>query len=73
MSDFYGYSRNPKTGRWENAHWIDNYYCHYVYGVQFPSDLSIFPVEEVRWRINEEEANILNSALEKEPLECPTM
>lgn len=31
-------SKHPKTGKWENACWIDDLFGHHHYGVVFPSD-----------------------------------
>lgn len=38
MSSYNQQTKNPKTGEWENADWIDNYYGSHRYGVIFPSD-----------------------------------
>lgn len=31
-------TKHPKTGKWENASWIDDYFGKHHYGVEFPSD-----------------------------------
>lgn len=43
MSDYYRMTRHPATGEWEKAHWADNLFGHYHYGVIFPSDLEKQP------------------------------
>lgn len=37
MSDFYTETKNPATGEWETAHWMDDYFGRHRYGVKFPS------------------------------------
>ena len=39
MSSYRRQTKNPKTGNWENAFWIDDYFAHHEYGVFFPSDV----------------------------------
>ena len=66
MSSFYRYTKHPRTNRWENACWLDDYYGNHHYGVKFENDEMYDP-----WKvnliqdINEEEANILNEFQEK--------
>jgi len=37
MSSFIRKTRNPVTGKLENAVWVDNYFGGHEYGVKFPS------------------------------------
>lgn len=64
MSTYNRYTKHPKTGKWENALWIDDHYEHYHYGVQF-DDGEIFDPWEVTLvqSINAAEAEILNREL----------
>jgi hypothetical protein len=36
MSSFYRRTKNPATGAFEDAMWLDNYFGRHRYGVQFP-------------------------------------
>ena len=36
MSNYLAKTKNPKTGKWEMAHWFDDYYGKHEYGVMFP-------------------------------------
>lgn len=29
---------HPRTGKWEEAEWIDDYFGRHRYGIRFPSD-----------------------------------
>ena len=44
MSSFQKETKNPKTGEWEKATWIDDYFSLHHYGVFFPSDPE-YPVD----------------------------
>lgn len=35
MSNYYRETKNPKTGKWETAEWLDNYFGPNKYGVRF--------------------------------------
>ena len=35
MSSYIAVTKHPKTGKWENAQWIDDYYGPHKYGVKF--------------------------------------
>jgi hypothetical protein len=35
MSNFITNTKNPKTGEFEPAYWLDDYYGHHHYGVRF--------------------------------------
>ncbi len=39
MSSFKKETKNPKTGEWEKAEWLDDFFGNHNYGVVFPSDL----------------------------------
>lgn len=47
MSSYYQTTKNPNTGKWEEAFWLDDYYGNHNYGVQFPSnpDIMVDPRE----------------------------
>lgn len=36
MSSYYQETKNPKTGKWEKAEWLDDYFGSHQYGVRFP-------------------------------------
>ncbi len=42
MSTYKQFTVHPKTGKWEEATWKDDYFGSYHYGVIFPSDGSVF-------------------------------
>src|SRR3990167_305886 len=49
MSNFIAKAKHPKTGKIEDAEWLDDYFGHHEYGVRF-KDGSVFhsiEVEEV--------------------------
>lgn len=39
MSNYMKLTRHPKTGKWHNAVWIDDFYGKHKYGVAFKGDL----------------------------------
>jgi len=45
MSNFTAPTFHPKTGKIEQATWMDDHFGHYAYGVQFP-DGEIFHAHE---------------------------
>lgn len=47
MSSYHKITRNPETGKYEKAFWIDDYFKPHVYGVKFPSTEKVYPVEYV--------------------------
>jgi len=48
MSDYYRMTKHPVTGKWEKAHWADNLFGHYRYGVIFPSDQEASPDAKIQ-------------------------
>ena len=46
MSNYGKPTKNPETGRVEEAEFLDNYYGPHRYGVRFP-DGKVFPIDEV--------------------------
>lgn len=36
MSSFYKLTKNPRTGKFEEAAWLDNHFGGHRYGVKFP-------------------------------------
>lgn len=53
MSDFIRRTKNPKTGRFEEAEWLDNYYGPHQYGVRFP-DGTVYPETSQYWEFEDE-------------------
>jgi hypothetical protein len=48
MSSFHRLTKNPASGEFENAIWIDDYYGRHRYGVQFP-DGTIYRQSDHNW------------------------
>lgn len=42
MSNYTRQTKNPNTGKWEDAEWLDDYYGSHQYGVRFP-DGTVYP------------------------------
>lgn len=47
MSSYYAKAYHPKTGKLEEAMFVDDYYDHHSYGVKF-GDQSVYPIEKVK-------------------------
>lgn len=47
MSSFFRETKHPKTGKWEVAAWIDDYFDEHKYGIKFAND-QIFKEEEIK-------------------------
>lgn len=47
MSDYSKITRHPNTGVYENAKYRDDYFGTHMYGVFFPSDNKVYPLEQV--------------------------
>lgn len=45
MSTFKRMTKNPDSGHWENATWIDDYFGSHRYGVEFMDGTIIDPNE----------------------------
>lgn len=45
MSTYSRLTKNPKTGKFETATWIDDYFAHHHYGVRFPDGSIVDPWE----------------------------
>lgn len=43
MSSYMRDTKNPKTGEWEKASWLDNYYGGHHYGVEFADGTVVDP------------------------------
>lgn len=56
MSSFIRRTRNPDTGEFEDAMWLDNYFGRYNYGISFPSTGRVFRQSERRWEFDDERA-----------------
>lgn len=48
MSSYSRMTKNPKTGEWAEAQWLDNYFGNHRYGVKFP-DGEIFRADNFEW------------------------
>ena len=53
MSCFKRLTKHPKTGKWERADWIDNYFGHYYYAVKFPNDDTYYDVRKIDFETKE--------------------
>lgn len=50
MSTYSRETKNPDTGEWEIATWIDDYFGSHNYGVRFPSmETKVFRADERKW------------------------
>lgn len=47
MSNFFKKTKNPRTGKWEQAAYLDNYFGARIYGVRF-SDGKVYPESAVK-------------------------
>lgn len=47
MSTYNKQTKNPDTGEWEEATWIDDYFGRHCYGVKFPSTGEVINPEDV--------------------------
>lgn len=47
MSNYIRKTKNSRTGRWENAEWLDDHFGRHKYGVRF-SDGTIYNPEQVK-------------------------
>lgn len=52
MSNFIAKTKHPKTGKWEMAEWLDDYYGHHRYAVRFP-DGSLFDPSRKKMEMKE--------------------
>ena len=48
MSSYRRQTKNPKTGNWEEAFWVDDYFGRHQYGVLFPSDIGAGTWEDMQ-------------------------
>lgn len=37
MSNYIRTTKNPWTGEWQEAEWLDDYFGHHKYAVRFPN------------------------------------
>ena len=58
MSNFTRRTRNPETGEFEEAEWLDNYYSHRTYGVRFPSTDRVYRETARVWEFEEVEREV---------------
>ena len=55
MSSFVRRTKNPETGEFENAMWLDNYFGRRQYGVHFPSTDRVYRQSDQReWEFDDE-------------------
>lgn len=52
MSSFICRAKNPETGEFEDAEWLDNYFGRHRYGVRFPSSGRVYPDRDT-WEFEE--------------------
>jgi hypothetical protein len=46
-------TKNPATGEFENAAWLDDYFGRHRYGVQFPGEERVWRVDEHDWQFDD--------------------
>jgi hypothetical protein len=57
VSNFIRRTKNPATGKFENATWLDNHFGGHRYGVRFPSDGMIYNAElQGDWEFEDHDA-----------------
>lgn len=49
MSSFIRKTKNPVTGKWEMAQWLDDYFGSHVYGVRF-ADGNVYNADEINFK-----------------------
>lgn len=52
MSNFIRRTKNPETGVFEDACWLDDYFGRHRYGVRFP-DGRTYPEEGRKWEFED--------------------
>jgi hypothetical protein len=53
MSNFIRRTKNPRTGKFEDAYWIDDCYGPRKYGVQFPSQTGTYDARQYDWEFED--------------------
>lgn len=53
MSNYSRLTKNPKTGKFEMADWLDDYYGEHIYGVRF-NDCEVYHVDRHKWEFKDE-------------------
>ncbi len=48
MSNYTKITRHPNTGEYALAKYIDDYFGQHKYGVEFPDDKVVYPIEQVK-------------------------
>jgi hypothetical protein len=56
MSSFCRRTKNPVTGEYEEAFWIDDYFGRHRYGVRFPSGV-VYRETDHRWEFEDAASN----------------
>ena len=54
MSSFTKLTKHPKTGKFQPAHWLDNYFGRHNYGVRFEGESVIDARDCDRWVTQDE-------------------
>lgn len=54
MSNFSRVTKNPRTGKFEEADWLDNHFGPHHYGIRFPSSGEVFDQRNHRWEFGNE-------------------
>lgn len=66
MSTYNRITRHPNNGKYYNATWHDDYFGRHVYGVEFPNDGVVYPVDMVdKARLKEFWADDVIAAFQK--------
>lgn len=47
MSTYKKITRHPNNGAYFNATWHDDYFGHHLYGVEFPGDKVVYPLDMI--------------------------
>lgn len=53
MSNFYRRTKNPVTGRYEDALWLDDCFGRHRYGVRFESDGALYQESDHQWEFQD--------------------
>lgn len=69
MSNYFEWTRHPKTGSIEYAEWLDDAYGRHCYGVRFPSDGLMLDARSFRHEKINPEDRVAQVEIEKSKLE----
>ena len=63
MSNYIRRTKNPETGMYESAHWIDDYFGRHHHGVSFPSIVGrVFRQEDHQWEFQDAPHEAINTS-----------